>query len=417
MLLTAMRIAAIVAAHGVAYGIRSSTIAADADVSEIRYSQGEALASLLERLGPTYVKLGQVLSTRPDVLGVHLAGGLARLQERVQPVSPETALIALREGLGDRLIGRISWVDPTPIASGSIAQVHRAMMTDGREVAVKIRRPGIVRRIDSDARFLIGTAKLATRFGLQFPVVPWLQQFIDAVRAQLDLQREGQNYRDLRTNLAHIRGIRIPEVVFELTTQSVLTMEFIGDLHHVDRMDLPCDPRQRALRVGLEALYQMIFIDGVVHADLHPGNVFFLRSGECVLLDAGVVARLDVPVRRDFVDFFFGLVTDRGVDCARIIHDNALYRSPSLNRTAFDSDVSAVVSRFAALRARDFEVTSFAAALFGVQHRHEVYGSPDFMMAIVALLTYEGIVKRVQPDMDFQSIAHDVLLRARKMSA
>jgi len=202
-----------------------------------------------------------------------------------------------------------------------------------------------------------------------------------------------------------------------LTTTNVLTLEFLDGLHHIDAQYLASDDRQRALHAGLAALYHMIFIDGFVHADLHPGNVFFRRGGECVLLDAGVVARLDGVVRLDFIDFFLGLVTNRGEDCARIIYDNALYRAPISDRAAFEFEVSAAVSQFSTLPASDFEVAAFATALFDIQHRHHIYGGPDFMMAIVALLSYEGIVKRVQPDLDFQTIARNMLPGARARAA
>jgi ubiquinone biosynthesis protein len=193
----------------------------------------------------------------------------------------------------------------------------------------------------------------------------------------------------------------------------VLTLEYLDQLHHVDDPQLSLEDRRRALRVGLTALYQMLFVTGFIHADLHPGNVFFRRCGECVLLDAGVVARLEGAVCLDFIDFFMGLVANRGEQCAKIIYDNALYRAPAADHAAFEADVCALVSRFSALPARDFEVASFATGLFEIQYRYQIYGAPDFMMAIVALLSFEGIVKRVDPDLDFQALARGMLPSAR----
>lgn len=416
MVVCAARIVALAAMHGLLYGVRRAMMAPDTDHAGIGWLQGASLAALLERLGPTYIKLGQVLSTRPDLIGAAVAAGLSRLQDRVRAVPRPVAMRALRDGLGRDPAELFSFVSPTPLACGSIAQVHRATTNDGREVVVKIRRPGVVRRLEIDVTLLLELAGVIERLGLRFPVRPWIRQFADAVRAQLDLGREAANYHVLRDNLADIAGLRIPAVVDELTTPSVLTLEFLDDLHHVDAPQLPLEDRRRALRVGLTALYRMIFVDGFVHADLHPGNVFFRPGGECVLLDAGVVARLDGEVRADFIDFFFGLVANRGEDCARIIHDGALYRAPWSDRDAFEAEIRALVTRFSALPARDFEVTAFAMGLFDVQHRHEIYGAPDFMMAIVALLGYEGIVKRVEADLDFQGMARGVLLRARGLS-
>jgi ubiquinone biosynthesis protein len=304
-------------------------------------------------------------------------------------------------------------VDPRPLACGSIAQVHRATTRDGRDVAIKIRRPGVVRRLAADTALLHAAAAALERLGLAFPLRPWLAQFCDAVAAQLDLAREADNYRALRHNLAGIPGVRLPAVIAELSAPGVLTLELLDGLHHIAAPELPLDDRRRALRAGLAALYHMIFVDGLIHADLHPGNVWFRRGGECVLLDAGVVARLAPAVRCDFVEFFLGLVANRGDDCARIICDGALYRAPAADRGAFAADVRAVVARFSALPAREFEVSGFAMALFDIQHRHRIYGAPDFMMAIVALLGYEGIVKQVEPELDFQAIARELLSAAR----
>src|SRR5262249_26976117 len=147
-----------------------------------------------------------------------------------------------------------------------------ATMIDGREVVVKIRRPGVVRRLEADVALLLEIAAAMERLGLRFPVRPWIRQFADAVRAQLDLRREAENYRMLRNNLVGIAGVRIPAVVHELTTPSVLTLEFLDHLHHIDKQQLSYEERKLALHVGLAALYQMIFVDGLVHADLHPGN-------------------------------------------------------------------------------------------------------------------------------------------------
>ena len=413
LLVSGARIVAITAVHGLLYGVRRGLMAPDADPAGIGRLQGASLAALLERLGPTYVKLGQVLSTRPDLIGGAVAAGLSRLQERVRAVPGPIAMRALRDGLARDPAELFSFVAPTPLACGSIAQIHRATTTSGRDVVVKIRRPGIVRRLEADVTLLLELAAVIERLGLRFPVRPWLRQFADAVRAQLDLEHEADNYRLLRNNLADIAGLRIPAVVHELTAPSVLTLEFLDNLHHIDEQQLSFEDRRRALHVGLTALYRMIFVDGFVHADLHPGNVFFRRGGECVLLDAGVVARLEGAVRLDFIDFFIGLVANRGERCAQIIYDNALYRAPASDRDAFEAEVRALVARFSALPARDFEVTAFAMGLFDIQHRHQIYGAPDFMMAIVALLCYEGIVKRVEPDLDFQAMARAMLPSAR----
>src|SRR6185503_15481320 len=207
------RVLAITAAHGLRYAVRRGMLARDADAREIGRLRGACAAALLERLGPTYVKLGQVLSTRPDLLGSAVATELSRLQDCVRPLPAPIAMRALRDGLGRDPAELFSFVSTTPLACGSIAQVHRATTVDGRSVALKIRRPGIDRRVDADVKLLLEIAAVLERLGLRFPLRPWLRQFTDAVRAQLDLAREAANYGTLTRNLAGVTGVRLPAVV------------------------------------------------------------------------------------------------------------------------------------------------------------------------------------------------------------
>lgn len=413
MLLGAARLVAITSVHFARYALRRARLV-DASPRELRRVQGEATAALLESLGPTYVKLGQVLSTRPDVIGTELANGLSRLQEHVRPLSARTAARAVSDGLGSRL-SQFASVAPVPIASGSIAQVHRATTLAGEEVILKIRRPGIAHQIERDVSLMLWLTSLVERW-LRFPASSWIEEFANAVRSQLDLKREAEAYNELRSNLACLPNVYVPKPVLDLSSDTVLALEYVGNLCNVGSRELSVADRRQALRAGLDALYRMIFVHGFIHADLHPGNVFFRKGGDCVFLDAGIMARLDERVRRDFCDFFFGLVANRGDECARIIWDNASVIGDSVDRRAFEADVRALVNQFSKLPARDFEVTAFAARLFEIQHQHQVHSAPDFMMTIVALLGYEGIVKRVDPEMDFQSIAFDVLSRARAAS-
>ncbi|HEX7837882.1 MAG TPA: AarF/UbiB family protein, partial [Kofleriaceae bacterium] len=181
VVIATLRLVAITVAHGLLYGVRRGMMASDAEADQVGRLQGASLAALLERLGPTYIKLGQVLSTRPDLIGGAVAAGLSRLQERVRAVPGPIALRALRDGLGRDPAELFSFVAPSPLACGSIAQVHRATTIDGREVVMKIRRPGVVRRLEADVALLLSLAAGIERLGLRFPVRPWIRQFADAV--------------------------------------------------------------------------------------------------------------------------------------------------------------------------------------------------------------------------------------------
>lgn len=305
--------------------------------------------------------------------------------------------------------------DLQPIASASIAHVHRAALEDGREVAVKIRRPGLERRVDLD---LSAMAWLASTMEALPPMRllamrSVVDEFGGAIREQLDFRIEAGNNRTFRRNFQDLDGVRIPELVDDLCCSTVLVMEFLEGLGRPESCGLTEQETQDAARLGLRVLYRMIFFDGFIHADMHAANVFFLRGPCFVMLDFGLVARLVGPTHKDFVDFFYFMVTNDGAGCAEILLRTALSSPPAFQRQAFETTIVDLVKRHWKLDARRFEITRFVAGLFAAQRKHGIRGSTEFMMTILSLLFYEGLVKQVYPDMDFQEEARRILPTAR----
>jgi ubiquinone biosynthesis protein len=376
---------------------------------------GEELSDLFEALGATFVKLGQILSSRPDLLSPEVAFSLARLQDEVAPFAEDQVPVLLAAAFG-RPPGEVfARFEPQPLASASVAQVHRAELHDGREVAVKIRRPGVVSQVERDvclARFVV--AVLARLPPLRpVPLAELVEELAAPILQQLDFAREAASLRRFRANFAHSEHVTLPAPVEELCTGSVLTLEYLGGLEKVTSRNFSAEERRTAALAGLRALYKMIFLDGFVHADLHPGNVFLRRWGEIVLLDTGLVAELNEQDLRDFVDFFFGLVNNQGSICARILYDNATWRSPRCDRGAFEAAVVDLVAHHAALRSRDFEVTRFVYQLIETQRRFGVRGSTKFIMTVLAMVVYDGICKQLYPECEFQREARGFLITAR----
>lgn len=374
---------------------------------------GDELRLLCERLGATFVKLGQVLSSRPDLLTPELTAPLARLQDDVAPFPGAES--AVEHAFGRSLPEIFAHFEPEPMASASIAQVHRARLHDGREVAVKIRRPGIVQQVDDDFRMMHGIARWIGSLPPMrlVPMRELIQELETPIRQQLDFYREVASLERFRANFEGVEHVTLPVPVRELCSASVLTMELLRDLEKVTSERFSERERKTAALAGLRALYKMIFADGFVHADMHPGNVFLRQWGELVILDMGLVAELSDDDLQDFVDFFFGLVNNQGKVCAQIVYDTALYVSPRCDRQAFETAIVEMVGRHSALKSHEFEVTHFVYELIETQRRHGIRGSTQFIMTVLSMVVYDGICKQLYPECEFQKEARGYLIAAK----
>jgi len=254
----------------------------------------DELAADLEAMGPTYVKLGQVLSSRPDLLPEVYTHALSRLQDDVKPFPGAEAEQIIEQEIGARISKAFSRFDPEPIAAASLGQVHAAALRDGREVVVKVQRPGIAEQIASDFEVLKDMAQMLakhTEFGRKHRLEEMVEEFRISITEELDYEREAQNLRAVGENLADFPKIRIPAPVDDYCTKRVLTMEYvrgnkITKVSPVARLEVDgCELADELFRAYLK----QVLIDGIFHADPHPGNVFLTEAGEIALLDLGMV--------------------------------------------------------------------------------------------------------------------------------
>ena len=283
----------------------------------------EDLADDLEAMGPTFVKLGQILSSRPDLLPAPYIKALSRLQDRVKPFSFAEVERIVQAELGVRLSKAFSSFDSEPLAAASLGQVHRAVLRDGRAVVVKVQRPGIREQIAEDfevveemVQFLESHTKLARRY--QFSKV--LEEFQRTLVRELDYQREASNLRLIATNLQEFRRIRVPLPIADYTTRSVLTMEYVSgqkitELPPLVRTELDGGALAEEL---FKAYLKQVLVDGVFHADPHPGNVYLTEERQIALLDLGMVGHVAPAMQEKLIRLLLAVSEGRSDEAGTI---------------------------------------------------------------------------------------------------
>lgn len=362
--------------------------------------RGERLAALLSQLGATYVKVGQIMSTRPDLLPPHYIAGLGRLQDDVGAFHYRHIERAFREDFGkspDELFSAFSQV---PVASASVSQVHRATLADGTEVAVKVRRPRIEQIVGFDLavmRFFARLLAIIPSYGLLAPVES-VNEFGRAIRMQIDFENEAQNNLRFHENFAGDPEVELPRLCPKLCSRRILTMTFIEGPKVLEATEDP-EARARLARIGFRILLQMVFEDGLVHADLHPGNILVTREGKVALLDLGLTAELDDKYRRVFAQYFAAWAASDGAAMARLMSEF----SPSASvpdYPAFEADVVAFCRRYVGKPLGEVQVSTVAFEMMGILRRHRVRVNPVFTMVNIAIAVTEGIGRQLDPSLD-----------------
>ena len=376
---------------------------------------GQQLRQCLQALGPSFIKIGQFLAMRQDLLPGEMLAPLRDLHERIAPVPFQAIVTVLEESYGvpcDRLF---STIDRQPAGCGAIAQVHRAITVGGAEVALKVLKPGVCALLEIDLQILRSAVSALARWPImrEMPLCELVDEIASILAAQLDFRREAMANHAFRTNFRYVDDVEFPRLVEDLCTSDVLAMEYLAPLTNLDHPAIePAHGRRLAL-AGLRALYRMIFDHGLVHADMHPGNVFRSASGRLAILDTGLVAQISGETQKDFVDFFFSLITDQGIACAELVWRMAISRGDDGLRPAFDQAMIGLVARHSSKRSGEFEITTFVHELLEVQRRHRVRASPQFISLVLAMTIYDGLCRVLYPGCDFQGEARGYLIAAR----
>ena len=372
---------------------------------------GQSVLELFRSLGATFIKVGQIMSTRPDLLPEHITRALERLQDDVGPFPFDAVARTVEEDLG-RPIGAIfAEFAPVPLASASVSQVHKARLPDGRIVAVKVRRPDVVELCTFDLGVMGFFGRMLGKLRSLAPLAPdaAVEEFGRAVFAQLDFRIEARNNRRFRENFKDQPMVVFPEIIAELSSARILCMTFIEGTKILGVGRTRSDPK-RVARLGLQALLKMIFEDGFVHADLHPGNIFITTDDKLGLVDLGLVGELDGPHRRAFARFFAAWAQRDGDTMARVMYSMSASASAGApeDPEAYQRYRAAIiefVGRYWGRRLGEVQVGKVLLDLLAILRRHRVRMSPTFTIVNISIAVTEGIGKQLDPELDLMAEA------------
>jgi ubiquinone biosynthesis protein len=408
----------------------------------LKNRDGETLAHLtretrirraMEELGPTFIKLGQILSTRPDRVGMPLAQELQKLQTCVASDPPEVVMETVRAELGQPVEMVFADFDPIPVASASIGQVHHARLHTGEEVAVKVQHAGIRRRMEVDLDILGGLAQLAESIPELAPYRPQatVAEFRRVVRRELDFAREGRNMQQFDRDFADCEYVHIPRFYPDLSTPRVLTMEWLGGAKISDlatRMPVACEPipvsegnghaaaanvpqaapyagydLAQVARHGAEMYLQMVFQNGFYHADPHPGNLVVLPRGRIGLLDFGMVGRLDESLREDIEDMLAAIVSQDGQQLTSLVM--RLGSVPTgLDEAALCVDLTDFVLHYANQPVAEFDLACALTEMVEIVQRYRIMLPPPLAMLIKVLVMLEGTARLLEPNFSLMEL-------------
>jgi len=371
-------------------------------VEKLTRPQGIRMA--LEELGPTYIKLGQILSSRPDLVPVDFLRELAKLQDKVPPF-PYTSVKQIVEAeLGFPLDEVFVHFDQQPLASASIGQVHKARIKNGVEVAVKVQRPGIQRVIEVDLEIMHYLATLMERhieeLSLHRPV-KIVEEFARTLEKELDYQLEASNMERVALNFIDDAYTYIPKVFRDFSTSHVLTAEIVDGIKvsDIDRLDAAGLDRKAITDRGADILLKQIFDHGFFQADPHPGNLFVLPDNVICLIDFGMVGAVDRRTRENFVDLIDAVVQKDAYRTSQVFIQLTDWDDEPDERL-FEQDVAEFMAQHLYRPLKDIRIGKLLHQLLELASRHRLRIPPDIFLMMKALTTVEGVARMLDPDFE-----------------
>jgi ubiquinone biosynthesis protein len=367
------------------------------------YSNPEHVRMALEETGAAFIKLGQILSTRPDLLPPEYQAELSKLQDAAPKVPVEIVRDTLVAEFGQPVESVFASFDSEPLAAASIGQAHLATLRDGTEVVVKLRRPGVFEQVEEDLEILhnmAAAASLRSELAAQYDLVGLVQEFSQTLRAELDYIREGRNAERFAENFAEDRYVHIPRVFWDQTTPRVLTLERISGVKIDDLTSLEAAgiDRKRLAERAAHVILKMVFDDGFFHADPHPGNFFVERDGRLGLIDFGMVGTVDQRTQEQLVGLLFAVTSrdpDRLVDAFVNLH----IVQRRVDRELLRRDFEHLLSRYYGRPIGEIAVGPVLSDALTVVRRHRLQLPASLALLIKTVMMHEGLEAKLDPDL------------------
>ncbi|MEP0749867.1 AarF/ABC1/UbiB kinase family protein [Coleofasciculus sp. FACHB-SPT9] len=380
---------------------------------EPRLPTPAVLRNILVDLGPVYVKLGQLLSTRPDLLSADYIEKLSTLQSEVPPVPWSEVEVVIRKQLDRPMEEVFSTINPVAVAAGSIAQTHRATLADGREVALKVQRPGIDAIISQDISIIKGLADLVARtdIGPDIDIVALANEFSNALLAELDFTQEANFTNQLRRNLSTSRWfdpkqVVIPEIIWQLTTQKLLVLEWLdgvplleANFEQINDGKSPSDQRRDITRLLCRVFFQQLYLDGFFHADPHPGNIFYLRDGRVALLDFGMIGRLDPRTQQILTEMLLAIANIDARRCSQLTLQLAESAQPA-NLAKLESDFEKLLRKYYNLSLSQINLSQVFYEVLQVARDNKIRLPSNMGLYSKTLANLEGTGHLFDPDLN-----------------
>ena len=378
--------------------------------SEIYKREGAALRERLIKLGPTFIKIGQTLATRADLLPIEYIEELSRLQDEVPPFPAEEAKSIIERELGNTITEVFRQFEAEPIAAASLGQVHRASLLDGREVVIKVQRPHLAEYVDLDLRVLARIAHHLNRFPNLIRGVDWngaLGEFRSTIFEEMDYAREAANAEVFRMNFASWPEVYVPQIHHELSSSYMIVMEYIPGLKVTDTMELRAahrDPRE-IVRLLVRTYLKQLLEDGFYHADPHPGNLRVMDDGRLAFFDFGMVGRIEAQLQSKLINAFFHTIER---DVSGLVDDMVklgfIVLTPE-EEIRFKPTIEKLMDRYLNLKLREVQFKELIFDVANVVYEYPFHIPAEFTYIIRAIMTLEGIGSIVDPDFNFFEVA------------
>jgi len=370
-------------------------------------SRAERLRYAAEELGPTFVKLAQVLSMRPDLVPLDIAVELRKLQDEVSPFSYEEARTIIREELGQETEALFSHIDEQPLAAASIAQVHRATLHDGRQVVIKIQRPDIEDVINVDLEILSDLAKVLVRHSLNSVIsdpVAVVEEFNRSIHRELNFLSEGRNIHRFGRMFADDPTVLIPRFYPELSSSRVMVMDFVDGIKASDLEELEREGLDRIVVAerGAQLILKQIFQHGFFHADPHPGNILVLEDNVIAPLDYGMVGNLDEATIEALGSVLAGIINKDSNRILRAFDALGVTREVT-NRITLRTDINGFISQYYEIPLQELRVSILLKEVFEIFRAHQMTLPSNLSLMLKALVTVEGLGRLLHPDFDMVS--------------